>query len=1210
MNRKSHLLIVVLLAAVTIAVFADNPNSKSASDQTVTIALVESGEVPRAQSAYAGAKLAMDQFNALNGSGGFTVQLEHYKADQEIRQDVNQATAVMAGPAIAVLEQISLEASEAAAVIYDGAGIPVIAVGQMSDALMVAHPAMFNVTYTLESEAAYLANYLRKINGVGTAAVIYSEDLYGQTLANQFANSFRGLGGLISLKEGINPVSPEDADLERIISKILSNDSERNPLGTIYIATDAQTAAKLVILLKRAGITSPIMGPRNMSNPAFLEMIKSQSEEISLPGYFTDGILTTRSIIFDSANRFASQFLRDYQAEYAEDAPGDLVVNGYEATLALLAALRNSDPGGTDIAVDRRRVSEALQEMDLEHPGPQGIIDTIYFTPSRNVGRAARFGIYQSGGIASANTQFLPINKIEDAADLSVQIDKGRVITVNGDYVHVSNVVYSGIDIVRIDEIDLKNSTYKIEFYLWFRYRPNEQDKEFTPDNFVFTNVKDSLETVLVREEPAPGGTPNPDGAVLRTYRVSGVFRGQFSFHDYPFDQQKLVIEFRNQTATTSFIQYVVDRAGMRYSSDQALLDNYSNNGAFDSLVGWRADNVHVDQDIFPSFSTFGSPENFDRRVSTNFSLINLELSIKRDSLQYVVKSLLPLLITLILAYITFFLPLGHSERLAVGSTALLTTAFFHLSLADALPEIGYTVAMEYLFYAAYTMSALIVLLETVSIRMEKSGAEAKRKVEKIRIEQYRHNLDMVGRIVYPSILGFILVAGSFIYRGTIHLGPKAEAGTLDLASLAANSAQSPSAQSQDEIDEGESAGEVTLTLSNWRPEDMQPMQAVLAEFESYALKEYGRQISIEYKPVVSRNYASILDVQFSRNQGPDLLYVYPFSVDGDISKYLQPLNDLEIEQHYDATKIIPWENKTGTIFAIPFYGVVQGVYYNMDLFTRFGISEPKTWEELQLLLLAIKEQDPSIVPIANSLNPYEDSEMFMSIAANFLGGPAGRELLMKTDGTSLCYNSRPVVNTFDAIAGLEAYLPHDAATLNSQGSKELFFNQKAAMLFGGSWDLLTVEAKARFDWGVFAAPAPRLRQTYIIFQPDAAVGMSLHTTHPLEARLFLEWLMSKQAVDLIARNLPGFYPLNRVEASGGSDPSDMKFLNLVNKYPADIRWMYTEISTKKPSALDSVRESLNAMVVADLSAQAAADKLQNDLAEWYLPAQTCRKGN
>ncbi|HEU0050299.1 MAG TPA: hypothetical protein VFQ43_22110, partial [Nitrososphaera sp.] len=632
--------------------------------------------------------------------------------------------------------------------------------------------------------------------------------------------------------------------------------------------------------------------------------------------------------------------------------------------------------------------------------GAQGIVSPVFFEPSRNITRAPRFGIYQNGEIVSANVQFEPISAPNEIKNLQEQIKRGRIMTVNGGYVYKANVVYSGVDLLSIDEIDIKTSTYKMDFYLWFRYRPNDRDVDFKPDDFVFTNAEGDVEIAPIREET------NADGTVLKTYRVSGVFKNQFRFYDYPFEHQSLVVEFRNQNATTSFIQYVVDRIGMRYTNEDKLLANYQENGAFDSVFGWKPQTAQVNQDIFPTFSTFGSPQNFGRSVATNYSLINVKVDIQRDALQYIVKSLLPLLLTLILAYITFFLPLGHSERLAVGSTALLTTAFFHLTLADALPQIGYTVAMEYLFYASYIMSALIVLLETLSIRYEKWEEDAKKKADKQVFHQRREQLNFLGRIIYPAILLFAIGAGFFVYNGNIHFGPK-EAVSKQLADLAVEKPKSAAASTGTQVALNVVGDQVKLTLSTWRPEDTKQIQKLLDAFQEYA-KTQGKNIVVEHRPVVSVNYDSILDIQLSRSEGPDLFYVRPFSVDGSIAKYLTKLNDdMDLSVNYDPTKVIPWTSKTGDYYAVPFVGVVQGVYYNKELFSRYNLSVPNTWDEFMTVVKTIATQkiDPDMIPIANALNQTEDSEMFMSIAANILGGPDGRESLMRRDGTSLCYN-------------------------------------------------------------------------------------------------------------------------------------------------------------------------------------------------------------
>jgi branched-chain amino acid transport system substrate-binding protein len=573
------------------------PSTQTGNSQTFTIAVVEAspGEVgnPDPDSAYAGVKLAAEQMQA---HGGLSFEVVPYFDNGNATIAEQRANEIVDGNAIAVIGHSSIETSRAAADVYNKAGVSVLNYVPVTETLTDEYSNFFNTTYTAESEAAYLANYLRKINGIETATIIKTNDGYGQTLAKQFRGTFQGLGGQITFEDTVRSLNARD--LEDVVSNIISASSEIGDPGTIFIATDEETAAQLLILMKRKGVSYPIVGASTLSTPGFLDLILAQPEEETIPGYFTDGILTTRALIFDSANRYANQFRHEYQTVYNSD-PGDRVVNGYDTALVLMTAIQNAGVTGLadEIETDRQKTYKALLALDDSQSSVQGIVAPVYFEPSRNITRAARFGIYQNSEVVSANTQFEPISIPGEVKDLQEQIDKGRIMTVNGAYAYKANVVYAGVDLLGIEEIDIKTSTYKVDFYLWFRYRPNDQDEDFKPDDFVFTNAEGDVESVLIREEP------NSDGTFLKTYRVSGIFKNQFQFYDYPFDHQDLIIEFRNQNANTSFIQYVVDQVGMRYTNENELLENFRDNGAFDAIYGWDEIMVHVTQDIFPTLN-------------------------------------------------------------------------------------------------------------------------------------------------------------------------------------------------------------------------------------------------------------------------------------------------------------------------------------------------------------------------------------------------------------------------------------------------------------------------------------------------------------------------------------------------------------------------------------------------------------------------------
>ena len=166
-------------------------------------------------------------------------------------------------------------------------------------------------------------------------------------------------------------------------------------------------------------------------------------------------------------------------------------------------------------------------------------------------------------------------------------------------------------------------------------------------------------------------------------------------------------------------------------------------------------------------------------------------------------------------------------------------------------------------------------------------------------------------------------------------------------------------------------------------------------------------------------------------------------------------------------------------------------------------------------------------------------------------------------------------------------------------------------MLFGGSWDLQKFTDEAKFDWSVFAPPAPAGHTTYVIFQPDVGIGINNASQHKDEAMKFLNWLMT-DGVKETQKYLPGRYLLiNSATSSPSSTGHEADFARLT-QYPSDIRWMFTDVDSQYPRSSEIIRSALYKMVTPDssgayLSAKDAAQQLQGGLGEWYEPAQTCK---
>jgi branched-chain amino acid transport system substrate-binding protein len=1148
------------------------------------------------QSQLAGVRMAVDEINALGGINGKTILLQTYDDQGDPAAAAAVAEKISQTPALVVLGHSTSEASNAAGTIYNQNTLPAINIVPTSEKLALSYYYYFNAAAAVEKQADFLANYLRKIKKESKINLLFTDDLYSSALAARFGGTYKGLGG------SLRAVDVQNQSAEQITALIADWDIDPDRPEPIFIALPPQQAADLLVSMRRSGLSYPVVGGDNLSNPVFTTAIASLSEEKAHPGYFTDGILTTRAVIFDSANAYALRFRNNFQTRYASQEPGDPAVLGYEAASMAVEAIRRAEITGGDLGANRKAVFSQLSAMSAANQPVDGLTGSLSFNWTGNRGNQIRFGTYQNGKIISAMTQFEPIPGSVKPQELASWVKSGRATTVGGDYVYVIHVVYAGVDLLDIREIDTKNSTYLMDFYLWFRYHPNPDDPTFKPEDFVFANQQGDPDKVEISNEQPDQN--NPNGIAYVTYRVTGTFKNDFDFRAYPFDYQDLKIRFRNQNADTTSIQYVVDLIGMRDTTPNELFEHLKENGAFNSLHGWVAQSVEASQSTFSTSSTQGNPQRFEQDSLTQYSLFDIDLRVRRSSLEYIIKSLLPLFLTLILAYISFYLPLGHSERFGVGSTALLTTAFFHLNLATTLPEIGYTVLMELFFYVSYLLSVLIIVLETISIGLENRGEKEEDEKTKRAITKKREGLNLIGRIVYPSLLLTAFVLTGLIYRGILPW-PPVDRATLRTPANEIAERQSGSALNNPLATATPEAGTVVrLKLSTWRPEDNPQLQTIFNTFHEYALTHYQRDIRIEPSPIMSTNYNTILTTQLMRGEGPDLLYLHPFIANSDMTNYLLVLNqDLsaEIEQNYTPEKRQPWTNIWQGYYGLPYVGVAQGIYYNQEIFSREHLGVPTTWAEFLKTSDALKQA--GYIPIANGLNANEDSEMFMSLMVNTVGGSTGRA---EFSSGKRCYNDGKIISAFTSVQEILPYLPSTAAILNSKASKQLFMNQQAAMLFGGSWDLKYFE-QAGFKWSVFAPPAPQGGPAQVVFQPDIGIAINKASPHSEEALWFLKWLMSKEGIQATVTSLPGFYPLARTDLRNASSPHDTDFLRLAIDHPTDARMIFNEISDHDPKASDIVRQALYEIASGKLQPSEAAARLQQGLAEWYAPAQSCK---
>lgn len=410
----------------------------------------------------------------------------------------------------------------------------------------------------------------------------------------------------------------------------------------------------------------------------------------------------------------------------------------------------------------------------------------------------------------------------------------------------------------------------------------------------------------------------------------------------------------------------------------------------------------------------------------------------------------------------------------------------------------------------------------------------------------------------------------------------------------------------------GSAASKVTLTLGSWRVDDVEAVKKLTTAFSK---RHPG--IEIKFNPTNPPDYNAVLRTQLTGGTGPDLMYLRSFKISADLyaDGFLAPLNGIRgLKDNYTEGNLSPWTNSEGVIYGLPFAAVSHGIYYNIDLFNQHRLEVPKTWEELIAAAKTLKAA--GVIPFANgSKDQWDMNEIvFLNLLPSFIGGRASR---LEYETGKVPFNDAKMVAAFQAIKDIAPYLPPGQEGVSYYDAQQLFLTGRAAMFFGGSWDVgffekTLAEAGSPFKWSVFATPAPAGRKTIVCFHPDFGIGINKASKHQREAQTFISWLMTAEAAQIVADELTGFFSLTKAGAAlkiRSKQATD--FLALSNGRETDLRFVWPVLMDAPPGQTNGyllTQTAALAVAAGTMTPREAADYLQKGLEKWFEPTMRFAK--
>ncbi len=266
---------------------------------------------------------------------------------------------------------------------------------------------------------------------------------------------------------------------------------------------------------------------------------------------------------------------------------------------------------------------------------------------------------------------------------------------------------------------------------------------------------------------------------------------------------------------------------------------------------------------------------------------------------------------------------------------------------------------------------------------------------------------------------------------------------------------------------------EENINLVLWHVESEEPRMTITKE-DIKIFNSLHSEIKIKYKYIDYEEYEVKLKIALAGNKMPDLINCWPGEafrtmVEAGVIIDLNGKLDSQFKNNFlpGAFKEVTYEGK---IYGIPssFNSVV--IWYNKQLFAKYNLEIPKTWDDLILIVESFNKKD--VAPIAIAGKDNRSLLYWFSYLSQRIGGKEIFEKVARGDEDF----TNPVF--IEAAGKLKELINKnnfidEFIYLSSKEAEKLFETEKAAMYLQGDWVLpfLSHDNELSKKMGFFAFP-------------------------------------------------------------------------------------------------------------------------------------------
>lgn len=289
-------------------------------------------------------------------------------------------------------------------------------------------------------------------------------------------------------------------------------------------------------------------------------------------------------------------------------------------------------------------------------------------------------------------------------------------------------------------------------------------------------------------------------------------------------------------------------------------------------------------------------------------------------------------------------------------------------------------------------------------------------------------------------------------------------------------------------------------------------------------VKEKLPHIDLEYQFIPISDLDGIVNTQLQAGEGPDILcngnnaaavqagYLLALDEQDFIKNYSEgSVNDLRID---------------GKIYGVPGLGWYEGMFYNTEIFDKYGLKPPKTFDDLMNIHKVLKENGVKPQAMgANSWEPMMKSTLGLAVCDWLKKTEDGMKFDLTIRDGSGRFEGSELKNIIEKWSRYitEGYITPDMLEVSYDNALTEFAKGEAAMWESGPWAVQAIqETNPDLKFDMFPFVGTEEGESWLIGGSGVTFGVNASSKHTREALEVLALMATPEGQKALYEGQPG----------------------------------------------------------------------------------------